>query len=265
MKAAWIAVGLMVAYASGAQTPIGSGTTHEAPLARSKLTETAHNQYVPSDSPLPVTVVSSPNEAANASIRENKTDQFNADYLKSQIRLAVAAERQANAARVAAVLVILDFVVAAFALWFLRGTYLAARAQLRPKIIVRNISLEKDSDGKREILYALVNIGTSKGTIVDSWITTEAVEEGEHVRNLRALGHKQLGGPVFAVGQYYDFNFPLPDGHSKAVGSLLHDLYFTGAVRYIDEFGNSRNSVFRRKYRKGGFHRTDDPDHEYAD
>lgn len=164
--------------------------------------------------------------------------------------------------------------------WLTRNVIGLAREEFvashRPKIILRNVSVIEE-DGVDKILYSLVNIGESKATIVNSWILGEFIIRGEVIRNMRCAGHDDLGNVELAPGENRDFIYVVPTdvGASlymklgrDAIRMTLYkdaDFYFAGSIRYADDLGNIRTSVFRRKFDNGGFYRTDDPDHEYAD
>lgn len=263
--------------------------------------------YPTSNDPLPVAVVQSQADASHGVSREEILDKFNTDYLETQKRMVAASESQVLIARLLRGVAILDLFLAALALCLLLKTYKETRrtalasiraanaatratsiakeqirlareefaSSHRPRIIVRNISIVVEN-GEMKILYSLTNVGGAKATIANSWIMTELVLRESPIRNLRALGHVDLGEVPFTAGQYYDFHHALsPDvqrfiathptqrGFGKAFDAELH---FTGSLRYVDELGNSRNSVFRRVLgMDGAFHKSGDPDHEYSD
>jgi hypothetical protein len=128
MKAAWMALGLMVACVSFAQTPKGGGTANISPSEESKPNKQAwQSRYPTNDDPLPIVVVQPQSDAARAAKREHDGEQFNKDYLDSQIRLAVASEKQATAARASTVITFIGTLVAALALCFLYRTYRETR------------------------------------------------------------------------------------------------------------------------------------------
>ena len=263
--------------------------------------------YPTSYEPLPVTVAQSQEDASHSVRREEVLDKFNSDYLETQRRMAAASEKQVSIARFVGEAALLDLVLAAIALCLLMKTYKetrrtaiasiraansAARAtniakeqirlareefasSHRPQIIVRNISVVVEN-GEMKILYSLTNVGGAKATLVNSWIMTELVLSESPIRNVRALGHDDLGAVPFGAGQYYDFYHTLStdakrfigtDPNHRGFGRLFDaELHFTGGLRYVDELENSRNSVFRRILRRdGAFHKSSDPDHEYSD
>lgn len=164
--------------------------------------------------------------------------------------------------------------------WLTREVVGLAREEFvashRPKIILRNVSVIEE-DGIEKILYSLINIGESKATIVNSWILGEFIMKGDAIRNMRCAGHDDLGNVELAPGEDRDFIYVVPtDAGSSlymrlgrdAIRMTLYkdaDFYFAGSIRYADDLGNIRTSVFRRKFDNGGFYKTDNPDHEYAD
>ncbi|HUX54907.1 MAG TPA: hypothetical protein VMV56_10860 [Williamwhitmania sp.] len=146
-------------------------------------------------------------------------------------------------------------------------------ASHRPRIILRNVSVINENGYK--IIYSLVNIGGSKATIVNSWILTEFINPSMPIRNIRSAGHDDLGKVELQAGECRDFNCELVGDTSLFMRfgkntlrfgeNSNADLFFAGSVRYADNFNNIRDSFFRRKFEGGGFCRTNDADHEYAD
>jgi hypothetical protein len=140
----------------------------------------------------------------------------------------------------------------------------------RPRLMVRSISME-GAGAETRILYSIVNTGNSKCKLVDSFVMTEFVGEGASIRDLRAYQNKMLGEHEFEPGQYFDVYYQPPPDHLAYIeggdfaGMAHGTLYFTGAFRYLDGLGNSRNAVFRRRFANHSFHRADNPDHEFSD
>lgn len=128
MRIAWIAFLLMIACVSWAQAPNGGGTPGHRPSKTCHVSQqTKECQYSTKDSPFPVTVLPTPEDAAHTTGREQTADQFNKNYLGSQIRLAVASEKQASAAFAAAVIVGIETAITFVALWLLWKTFRETR------------------------------------------------------------------------------------------------------------------------------------------
>jgi hypothetical protein len=295
MKAAWMALAVMVACGSWAQAPKSSGTARKSPPAKSHTADTAHaGQYPTNDAPLPVTVLPSPEDATGAANREKKADEFNRNYLDTQVRLAKASEKQANAAIAAAVIVFFDFFIAAFALWFLRGTYLATRAQLRPRFFVREL-LQLSIDGSAlKIQCAIGNAGETEGTIIESHVDVQFATFDEwRPRRPNGTGSPNMivSGPnCIAAGAqvYWDIDCSMDEAtllslanaeeeaqrKSKTFGVVISGfgppppaLHLQGFIVYKDEKGVKRRTAFLRYLNENTlrFSRRDDPDYEYAD
>jgi hypothetical protein len=168
-----------------------------------------------------------------------------------------------------------------------RGALKLARDEFnathRPKIVLRQAVPIDDDDGPA-LLYTLVNIGDAPATIDESWVLAEFYCRPTP-RALRAAGHDDLGKTVFASGEARDFSLPIGEPvmalimglnieaeHRQALGPIVNldafgDLYFAGAINYLDAAGNKRTSVFRRYWdrQRRGFFRSENPDQEYAD
>jgi hypothetical protein len=286
-----------------------SGTNSPLPERRSaahtakKHTRKSDQAYLTEQSPLPVRVITSPEEAQYAAADKKNDKQTAYATLVATKIAAQASEEQAHWAKVSGVTSIVSTVasgastvVALFGLVWVLKTFRetertataavhatkAAKRQLklatqefvannRPRLIVRSISILRQGD-ELKILYSIVNTGGAGCKLVDSLVLTEFVSQDTPIQNLRAYRNKSLTERTFAPGQYYDELYvPINDHIAYMVGGpfagMFHGtLYFTGAFRYEDDLGNSRNAVFRRKYRdNGGFCRTDDPDHEFSD
>lgn len=152
-------------------------------------------------------------------------------------------------------------------------------ASHRPRIIMRDVNLLQEG-GDMSIIYMLINSGGNEATVIESWLTTELIQKGTSIRNLRSAGHNDLGPIKIAAGEVADLIHIISDERARAyirfgpgslrleaVAGIIWNLYFTGAIVYQDSAGNRRRSVFRRQWdpEREGFYRTDDPDHEYAD
>jgi hypothetical protein len=161
---AWIALAVMIACWSRAQTPGGGGTAGNGPSKTSNISEKADGgQYPTKDSPLPVSIIPSPEDATHEASREAAANKFNHDYLDSQIRLAVAAEKQSNAAWTAAVVVAIEAIIAIFALCFLMKTYMESRITARAAI--RSAHAAKKAANAAD-LSAKASVGVSIATLL---------------------------------------------------------------------------------------------------
>jgi hypothetical protein len=148
----------------------------------------------------------------------------------------------------------------------------------RPRMILRDIYVVSGKNG-HEIIYVLVNNGGTKGTIVESRITTEGVPPNQSIRNLRSYGYNDLGQIIFASGEMKELTYEAPtdvDWHIIMTSVTRRDrtdeekawtLYFVGSILYSDDAGNRRESVFRRRWdrHREAFVRVDDPDQDYVD
>lgn len=139
----------------------------------------------------------------------------------------------------------------------------------RPKIILRDVAFITEG-GEDRILFMLLNIGTSKAIVIESWILTEIVANGDYSRNLRSAGHNDLGNLELVAGESRDLTiraFDQPNVLIRRNPMGSQALNFAGSILYADSAGHRRRSVFRRIYdaHRDRFIRTDDPDQEYAD
>jgi len=152
----------------------------------------------------------------------------------------------------------------------------------RPRLIVRDVDVVKLDEGWM-IQFLIVNEGGSKATLVESWVDVEF--PCQNVRNMMSTGHDDLGRLTFEQGEpkYQlclirpQFVAALTSGARAGkrrrgpglwgVTPTSNEPIFIGALMYVDEIGNRRRSVFRRIFDpyQGGFVRSDNPDHEYAD
>jgi len=132
----------------------------------------------------------------------------------------------------------------------------------RPKMIMRDASRLWES-GESIFIYSLVNIGGTSAEIVESWIFEEVVHENTPIRNARPLGHSDLGSIRFAAGQSRDFRFTNKMRCPGADDKLA--LYFAGSIRFKDDLGNLRSTIFRRKFDGIRFFESGNLDHEYSD
>lgn len=294
-----IIVALCTIYASAAAQKIeGNSTTPKQHPAGHPAKGHAHKidkAYPTEQSPFPVSVIASPDEARAAAADKIGDKQTARATLKAAEIAAQATEEQACWAKISGIASVLSTIIAGTGLYWVLKTFGETKrtasaavnaansaehqvelareefiANNRPRLIVRNISITNEG-GARKILYSVVNIGGARCKLVDSLVMTEFVGQGNPIRNLRAYQSKTLTERAFAPGQYYDELYSPSSDHMTYIESgpfrgMYHGtLYFTGALRYEDDLGNSRNAVFRRKYENGGFYRTDDQDHEFSD
>jgi hypothetical protein len=144
----------------------------------------------------------------------------------------------------------------------------------RPRIVLRDIHLIED-----DVFYMLVNIGDTKATVVESWISMEFLPDGAVFRPLRSFGHDDLGRVVFEAGEMKDLTYTVPGVALRAAdfmrvgieGGLIPGCpYFTGTIIYEDDLRVRRRAVFRRRLRVESkcFERlsaAEERDNEYSD
>jgi hypothetical protein len=88
MRMAWIAMTMMVACGSWAQSPKSSGATERRPPVEINIANQARpEQYPTKDAPLPVTILQSAEEAKRATESERSTREYEKSYLNTQVAL----------------------------------------------------------------------------------------------------------------------------------------------------------------------------------
>jgi len=197
VKQPWIALALLSACASWAQSSSNSGAAASGPPKQSHVAKQARDSHYPTkDAPLPVTVLQSKGDAEHEEAREKTADEQFIKNLGSQLRVANASEKQARAALTAAIIVGVETVIAGVALFFLMKTYgetrrtakaalLSARtarhgvkvareaieANRRPRLFVRELLQFPITSGDTlKIQFAIGNAGDAEGTISESFI-----------------------------------------------------------------------------------------------
>jgi hypothetical protein len=158
---------MLAACYSLAQAQESNGASDKSPSKGQQIpNKTKAAQYPTKDSPLPVIVLPSPEDAKHAASRERTADKFNGDYLDSQIRLAKASEKQAIAAVAAAVVVGVETVIAGFALCFLMRTYretkLTARASIKAALAAKKSAHAANLSAKAAIGVELPKVFLSE-------------------------------------------------------------------------------------------------------
>ena len=159
----------------------------------------------------------------------------------------------------------------------------------RPRLVLKDVFFDEDN-----LVFELVNIGGSDAKIVGGFVVLAFVSDERRFKDAREGNRQGLDGAVFSAGQLRQFKGDVPAAirdQLTRMATLAHfpdaarirnadnpappmqDIYFFGAIQYVDgrgeEFGVTRLSAFRRLYvidgPLGGFKRTGNPDHEYAD
>ena len=163
----------------------------------------------------------------------------------------------------------------------------------RPQLVIKEVYFSSASVFD-EVTIEVVNKGQSVAMVTGGFIGLDFVSDLREFKeaNGRELGPMKIS--AFKAGQFRPFGFRLNEDTQKKLryltnvgavynpqtGTVVRDdedykpkgpFYVFGAIHYTDgrggEFGATYTSVFRRIWRLdlGGFQRTGDPDHEYAD
>src|ERR1700728_2377539 len=290
MRMAWIAMmAMMIACGSWAQAPKVEGTTDGRPTKKSQSHNGKREDHYPTkDAPLPVIVIQSIDDATRNKERETQAEEFNNEYLDTQRQMAGAAKKQVFAARLVAGIALADGVIGVLALWFLRGTYLAARAQLRPRFFVRELLQLSIESPILKIQCAIGNAGEAKGIIVERHINAQICTFDEW-RPGRPSPVKAIAQPIVPGAQIcWDIDYPMDKGelinlasvqehaqqNAKKFGVVISGfgrppptVHLQGFIVYVNDQRIKRRTAFLRCLDPTTlrFQRRDDPDYEYAD
>ena len=120
--APFVVLSALFACSSGAADNATSGNSPHK-TSQPANDEGSERQYPTKDSPLYVTPLQTPEDAAHTAQRERATDEQFEKYLDTQVRVVQASEKQARAAWTAALILLIETIIAGFALYFLRKTY----------------------------------------------------------------------------------------------------------------------------------------------
>ncbi|MES1974201.1 MAG: hypothetical protein V4472_17210 [Pseudomonadota bacterium] len=153
----------------------------------------------------------------------------------------------------------------------------------RPKIILREAFVGSVVSGQQiDALFSLANIGETAGTITNSYVALEVVDESTERLFLHGSieQHSDLGIVRLAPGQQQIFAYPhgnAPRWHPINFGKMpggqggrRKTIHLTGQILYVDELGVPRRTAFRRvlKPERQRFYRLPndyEPDLDYAD
>jgi hypothetical protein len=245
MKAAWIALAMMVAGASWADSPKSSGTANKCPTVEAKCSNQAQeSQYPTKDAPLPVTVLQSVDDTKRTAERDRNTQEYRSRDLDAKIRLADDSKRQTRIAIATTLIAAVGTVIAAFALVFLRKTFRetknaadAARDQVelsrqefssthRPRIILREAYTARDNGHPITVFYALANTGGTEATIVGSKFAVFFSVRGGTKRQVK-FGGELIAGEIENV---------VPAGHQIEAGGFYESSCSTPYTLWNDKW-----------------------------
>jgi len=165
-------------------------------------------------------------------------------------------------------------------------------AEHRPKLVLKDVYFSSADDFK-EVTFEFANVGGGMAIVTGGFIAFDFIDDPRQFKNPTGRSLAPLDKRGFADGRPWPFAVRLNDKTQRSLRYLItpptynvqtamtvHEdpaakprgpFYFFGVVYYTDgrgeEFGVTRASVFRRVWRPdtASFHRTGDPDHEYAD
>jgi hypothetical protein len=300
-----IAFAMLIACASWAQAPNGGGTAGDSPPKKSHIQEKAHGpEYPTRDSPFPITVVQSQDDADRATEREHAAyEQFNQN-LEVQGLIAKASEKQASAALTAAMIVGLETAITLVALILVYLTFRQTRrtadaahisaglakeaidATRRPRLLIREMFLAGiDKHNVLTITCLISNAGDADGTITSSFADIQSVKpDGWKPQGAEQEGN-ELKGKILSAGQQISWVFwaKLTDatlvsiqhardvanaGFSGTVQSPGIGIYVRGVIEYEDSFRVKRRTAVLRHLDAGTGRFSVDAgtdDFEYAD
>jgi hypothetical protein len=159
----------------------------------------------------------------------------------------------------------------------------------RPKLIVRDVApMNTASNNRVEIRYSIVNVGDSRGRVVQSDVYVEFFPEMAPMivptlANDKNDLEKAIGEPIILQGGqskmlfYWTDHFTWDDRIKSDFGTTSDiwknrpaqyvGLFFVGHIIYADDNGTLRHTAFRRRYEARGqrFYPISDAEHEYAD
>ncbi|MGI4797505.1 MAG: hypothetical protein ACRYG8_26350 [Janthinobacterium lividum] len=155
-----------------------------------------------------------------------------------------------------------------------------ARAEFTAAHPPKLVLLDTVMEAEWVVAYTLANVGGSPATIQESWLQAEYLNPYLPTRSSRSAGHDDLGRLVFAAGEIKDLTYPLdreisryldfPDGgrlNPDTVHCHPNNLHFSGAIRFADNEGVLRRTVFRRQWSHvlRRFGPSSEPENEYAE
>jgi hypothetical protein len=180
MRIAWIALGILIAHGSLAESPKSSGTAESRPPIEINIANQARpEQYPTKDAPLPVTILQSPEDTQRAAERERRADQNEKTYLDTQIGLVKFARATVFISGIGALIAVAALIFLIKTFRETRNAAVAARDQVninreeflathRPKIIIRACKLSGDgvtADHMWPCRLVYTNIGVSTAYI----------------------------------------------------------------------------------------------------
>lgn len=165
-------------------------------------------------------------------------------------------------------------------------------AEHRPRLVLKDVYFSSAGDFN-EVTFEFANVGGGTAIVTGGFIAFDFISDPRQFKNSDGRSLAPLDKRGFADGRPWPFAIRLDDKTQRGLRYLItpptydvqtsvavHEdpsakpigpFYFFGIVYYTDgrgeEFGVTRASVFRRVWRPDtrSFHRTGDPDHEYAD
>ncbi|MDP9009986.1 MAG: hypothetical protein M3N91_14985 [Pseudomonadota bacterium] len=293
-----MAAGALLMTVSLAQSQKSPGAADDGPHNTNLPADQAgRDQEKIEDAPSTAALLESRIQSQSGEKRKETADDYNAQSLEIQRRMADSAENQVSVGFAVFGIGLLDTVIAFYAFIYLRRTFgetqraakasrdaaEAAQAQVeiankafirshRPHLNVRNFRLERIGKDKIIVHYRIANIGDSEATIVswnESYILAleevfPAVPLYSPSRSLSGVGPLEIGTALLGAMPIIQENI----GDTVFAASELGEsfLYVYGFIHYTDKLKNLRELHFCRVFNpKSERFEIGDHEQEYAD